>query len=106
MSGKWIQCLALLQEFFQGAKSIVMQTAIVFRPKFWKRGGWGESLHLSRGLLRNKTDVKLHKIVHVNFKITGSSRDLITTDLRRNIHSLSLSCSGNFTVYRSGVEGL
>ena len=38
MSGRWIQLLAFLQEIFQGAKSIVMQTSIVFRPKFQKEG--------------------------------------------------------------------
>ena len=38
MSGRWIQRLAFLQEFFQGAKSIVMQTSIVFGPKFQEEG--------------------------------------------------------------------
>ena len=38
MSGRWIQLLAFLQEIFQGAKSIVMQTSIVFRPKFQEEG--------------------------------------------------------------------
>ena len=38
MSGRWIQLLAFLQEFFQGAKSIVMQTSIVFGPKFQGEG--------------------------------------------------------------------
>ena len=38
MSGRWIQPLAFLQEIFQGAKSIVMQTSIVFRPKFHEEG--------------------------------------------------------------------
>ena len=38
MSGRWIQLLAFLQEIFQGAKSIVMQTSIVFRPKLQEEG--------------------------------------------------------------------
>ena len=38
MSGRWIQLLAFSQEFFQGAKSIVMQTSIVFGPKFQEEG--------------------------------------------------------------------
>ena len=38
MSGRWIQLLAFLQEIFQGAKSIVMQTSIVFRLKFQEEG--------------------------------------------------------------------
>ena len=38
MSGRWIQLLAFLQEIFQGAKSIVMQTSIVFIPKFQEEG--------------------------------------------------------------------
>ena len=38
MSGRWIQLLTFLQEIFQGAKSIVMQTSIVFRPKFQEEG--------------------------------------------------------------------
>ena len=38
MSGRWIQLLAFLQEIFQGAKSIVMQTSIVFRPKSQEEG--------------------------------------------------------------------
>ena len=38
MSGRWIQLLASLQEIFQGEKSIVMQTSIVFRPKFQEEG--------------------------------------------------------------------
>ena len=46
---------------FSGAKSIVMQTSIVFRPKFQEEGG-GKYLHLSRGLLRNETEVKLHSV--------------------------------------------
>ena len=38
MSGRWIQLLVFLQEFFQGAKSIVMKTSIVFGPKCQKEG--------------------------------------------------------------------
>ena len=38
MSGRWIQLLAFLQVFSQGVKSIVMQTSIVFRPKFQEDG--------------------------------------------------------------------
>ena len=38
MSGRWSQLLAFLQEIFQGAKSIVMQMSIVFRPKFQEEG--------------------------------------------------------------------
>ena len=38
MSGRWIQLLAFLQEIFQGAKSIVMQTSTVFRLKFQEEG--------------------------------------------------------------------
>ena len=40
MSGRWIQLLAFLQEIFQGAKSIAMQTSIVFRPKFQEEGAY------------------------------------------------------------------
>ena len=49
---------------FSGAKSIVMQTSIVFRPKFQEEegGGGGKYLHLSRGLLRNETEVKWHSV--------------------------------------------
>ena len=39
MSGKLIQLQAFLQDFFQGAKSIVMQTSIVFGAKFQEKGG-------------------------------------------------------------------
>ena len=39
--GRWIQLLAFFQEFFQGAKSIVMQTSIVFGLKFQDDGGGG-----------------------------------------------------------------
>ena len=56
MSGRWIQLLAFSQEFFQGAKSIVMQTSIVFGPKFQEEGG------KSAGLLRNETGVKWHNV--------------------------------------------
>ena len=38
MSGRWIQLLAFLQEIFQVAKSVVMETSIVFRPKFREEG--------------------------------------------------------------------
>ena len=61
MSGRWIQLLAFSQEFFQGAKFIVMQTSIVFGPKFQEEGGQ-KCLHLSRGLLRNETGVKWHSV--------------------------------------------
>ena len=50
-SSFWLSC----RNLFQGAKSIVMQTSIVFGPKFEEEG---ESLHLSKALLRNITDVK------------------------------------------------
>ena len=57
MSGRWIQLLAFLQEFSSGAKSIVIQSSIVFGPKF--SGGVGQKcLHLNGGLLRNETEVK------------------------------------------------
>ena len=39
MIGRQIQLLAYLQKFFQGAKSIVMQTSIVFGTKFQEEGG-------------------------------------------------------------------
>ena len=69
MSGRWIQLLALSQEFFQGAKSIATQTSIVFRPKFQEEGG--KCLHLSRGLLRNETGVKWHSVGLTMTSIVG-----------------------------------
>ena len=70
MSGRWIQLLAFSQEFFQGAKSIVMQTSIVFGPKFQKGGGQ-KCLHLSRELLRNETEVKWRSVGLTMTSIAG-----------------------------------
>ena len=72
MSGRWIQLLALSQEYLQGAKSIATQTSIVFRPKFQEEGGGGQKcLHLSRGLLRNETGVKWHSVGLTMTSIVG-----------------------------------
>ena len=79
MSGRSIQFLAFLQESFQGAKSIVMQASVVFGPKF--EVGGQKSLHLSRGLLRDITDVKWHSI--------GSTMTSIVKNLLKHIANLS-----------------
>ena len=65
----WLSC----RNLFQGAKSIFVQTSIVFGPKFQKGGGGGaqKSLHLSGGLLRNRTDVKWHSVGSTMTSIAG-----------------------------------
>ena len=59
---------SFLGGIFSGAKSIVMQTSIVFGPKFQEGQ---KSLHLSTGLLRNGTDVKWHSVGSTMTSIVG-----------------------------------
>ena len=81
MSYRWIQLLAFLQDFFRGAKSTVMQTSIVFGPKF--QGGRQKCLHLSRGLLRNDTEVKWHSVgltmTSIVGEVTSEHTDVVVT---------------------------
>ena len=70
MSGRWIQLLVFLQEFFSGGKIYCYANFYCFRTKI--SGGAGQKcLHLSGGILRNETEVKRHSVGSTMTSIVG-----------------------------------
>ena len=52
--------------FFRGQNQLLYKLLLFSDLQFGRKGGGGggqKSLHLSRGLLRNRTNVKLHNVV-------------------------------------------
>ena len=83
MSGRSIQFSAFLQESFTREKSIVMQ---IWTKISGRRGQ--KTLHLSGGLLKNRTDVKWHSV--------GSTMTSIEEKLLKHIANLSAAVASEY----------
>ena len=82
-----------------------MQTSIVSGPNFQEGGGGQKPLHLSRGILRNGTDVKWHSVGSTMTSTVGEVTQTYTC-LKQQAQSLVLKvrrCELGFSFYSSSM---